>query len=193
MMKKFMDESFNKMRSAESAYELLQKFRQIQAHEASARLMERKTVDILLQYEKEVAHVQQMFDEGQEAPPLSKNQPPIAGAINWSHSLFLRVRSSIAKFKSMEELETTEQGKEVTLKFIALAKAVRHHELALFDEWKESVSATATELLKQPIFRAEHDGRELRADEWSPELEGASISVNFSEELVLLILSLIHI
>ena len=67
MMKKFMDESFNKMRSAESAYELLQKFRQIQAHEASARLMERKTVDILLQYEKEVAHVQQMFDDGQEA------------------------------------------------------------------------------------------------------------------------------
>ena len=49
MLKKFMDDSFTKLRSAEGAFDLLQKFRSMQSQEASQKLMERKTVDILSQ------------------------------------------------------------------------------------------------------------------------------------------------
>lgn len=52
MLKKFMDDSFTKLRSAEGAFDLLQKFRSMQSQEASQKLMERKTIDILAQYEK---------------------------------------------------------------------------------------------------------------------------------------------
>ena len=114
MLKKFMDDSFTKLRTAESAFELLLKFNQISAPDASSKLMERKTVDILVQYEKEVQHVRTMFEEQQDRPPLCKNQPPLAGAIGWSHSLFLRIRRSIAKFQSMEELLQSEKGQEVS-------------------------------------------------------------------------------
>ena len=69
-----------KLRNAEGAFDLLQKFRSMQSQEASQKLMERKTADILLQYEKEVGHVKQLFEEKQEDPPLCKNQPPLAGA-----------------------------------------------------------------------------------------------------------------
>ena len=114
MLKKFMDDSFTKLRTAESAFELLLKFNQISAPDASSKLMERKAVDILVQYEKEVQHVRTMFEEQQDRPPLCKNQPPLAGAIGWSHSLFLRIRRSIAKFQSMEELLQSEKGQEVS-------------------------------------------------------------------------------
>ena len=58
MLKKFMDESFTKLRSAEDTFNLLQKFRSIQENEASSKLMSTKTLDILQQYDKELQHVQ---------------------------------------------------------------------------------------------------------------------------------------
>ncbi|KAL3928386.1 MAG: hypothetical protein SGPRY_002407, partial [Prymnesium sp.] len=204
MLKKFMDDSFTKLRSAEGAFELLQKFRSMQSHEASQKLMERKTIDILSQYEKELDHVNHLFESNRDNPPLSKNQatsmhpplphplslyalcstlclplrplkgrpPPLAGSINWSHSLFLRVRKTIAKFQSVDEdLFSTEQGKEVSRKFVQVSKAIRRYEKSRFEDWKETVNSKAMQLLKQPIFRG----------------EGSSISVNFHEDLVILI------
>ena len=88
-LQKFMDDSFTKLRNAEGAFDLLQKFRSMpQSQEAQAKLMERKTHDILSQYDGELDHVSALFEKYHEDPPLSKNQPPLAGAINWSHSPF---------------------------------------------------------------------------------------------------------
>ena len=116
--------------------------------------MERKTADILLQYEKEVQHVRTMFEEQQLRPPLCKNQPPLAGAIGWSHSLFLRIRRSIAKFQSMEELLQSEQGKEVSKTFVSVSKAIRHYEQGKFEEWRETVSAAGCMGLQPGAHRA---------------------------------------
>ena len=73
-LQKFMDDSFTKLRNAEGAFDLLQKFRSMpQSQEAQAKLMERKTFDILTQYEGELDHVSTLFEANSEAPPLSKN------------------------------------------------------------------------------------------------------------------------
>ena len=69
---------------------------------------------ILAQYAAELEHVSTMFETSSDAPPLSKNQPPLAGAINWSHSLFLRIRQTIAKFQAIDaEIFNSEQGQKV--------------------------------------------------------------------------------
>ena len=185
MLKKFMDDSFTKLRTAESAFELLLKFSQISAADASNKLMERKTADILLQYEKEVLHVRTMFEEQQDKPPLCKNQPPLAGAISWSHSLFVRIRRSIAKFQSMEELLQSEQGKEVSKTFVTVSKAIRHYEQGKFEEWRETVNAKAMSLLKQPIFKSvSKDGAEVPPER----RDGTETTlVNFDSELTTLI------
>ena len=182
MLKKFMDDSFTKLRSAEDTFNLLQKFRSIQENEQSGKLMDSKTLDILQQYDKELVHVQTLFKEHQERPPLCKNQPPLAGAINWSHSLFLRIRKTMAKFQQMDELFSTDKGKEVSKRFVTVSKDIRSYETRLFEEWKENVNTKAMNLLKQPIFRAEMDGKEA-----PPETEGASIFVNFHQDLIVLI------
>ena len=148
--------------------------------------MERKTADILLQYEKEVQHVRTLFEEQQDRPPLCKNQPPLAGAIGWSHSLFVRIRRSIAKFQSMEELLQSEQGKEVSKTFVSVSKAIRHYEQGKFEEWRETVNAKAMSLLKQPIFKAvsSTDGVEVPPER----RDGTETTlVNFDSELTTLI------
>lgn len=51
---------------------------------------------------------------GLQEPPVIKNQPPIAGAIAWERSLFHRMKHTIIRFQSMEEMLTTDEGKTVS-------------------------------------------------------------------------------
>lgn len=50
---------------------------------------------------------------GHQDPPVIKNQPPIAGSIAWERSLFQRMKHTIIRFQSMEEMLITDEGKEV--------------------------------------------------------------------------------
>ena len=54
-----------------------------------------------------------MFKEYEASPPVSKNQPPVAGAIMWERSLFHRIKRTVLKFQTMEEMLSTETGKQV--------------------------------------------------------------------------------
>ena len=70
----FIDSSFQKLRSAEGAFDLLQNFKTIQARESIQKQMMMKFTDILLQYSKEVDRIRRLFEAGEHAPPISKNQ-----------------------------------------------------------------------------------------------------------------------
>jgi len=39
-----------------------------------------------------------MFKELMQNPPISKNQPPVAGAINWERSMFHRIKRPMLRF-----------------------------------------------------------------------------------------------
>lgn len=40
----------------------------------------------------QIASVRRLFEEGREAPPVTRNQPPLAGSIRWSRGLLARLR-----------------------------------------------------------------------------------------------------
>ncbi len=51
----------------------------------------------------------------QDAPPLTRNMPPVAGSIKWSRSLFARVKQTMQRLQDVEaELLQGETGQEVT-------------------------------------------------------------------------------
>lgn len=54
-----------------------------------------------------------LFKEFREEPPLYKNQPPVAGAIHWEKSLFSRIKHTIIRFMTLEEMMASDQGKSV--------------------------------------------------------------------------------
>lgn len=59
-----------------------------------------------------------LFQEGKGLPPLFKNQPPVAGSVFWERSLFLRMKNTIIKFLTMEDMMMTERGKAVSDGFL---------------------------------------------------------------------------
>ena len=52
--------------------------------------------------------------ENRESPPISKNQPPVAGAIMWARSLFQRIKGTVLRFQTMKELFDSDAGKAVS-------------------------------------------------------------------------------
>ena len=59
-----------------------------------------------------------MFKEHESDPPICKNHPPMAGAILWERSLFLRIKASILRFQVMEDMLNSETGKLVSRFFL---------------------------------------------------------------------------
>ena len=55
-----------------------------------------------------------LFKEHKDHVPLYKNQPPVGGAIYWERSLFQRIKHTIIRFQTMDDMMTSEQGKAVS-------------------------------------------------------------------------------
>ena len=110
----FIDESFQNLRSAEGAFDMLHNFKHIRSRDAINTTMMKKFNDILTTFEKEVDDINELFLEHKSSPPISKNQPEVAGAIGWSRSLFQRIKHTVLRFQTMKELIDSEAGKAVS-------------------------------------------------------------------------------
>ncbi|KAJ1570092.1 Dynein heavy chain 10, axonemal, partial [Nowakowskiella sp. JEL0078] len=155
MAKQFIDASFKKLRSAEGAFDLLQNIKNIKSRQSINNQLMGKWYEILDQYAREVDIIEEIFKTNKEAPPVTKNQPKVAGAIAWSRSLFYRIKKTIVRFQSMQEMLASEQGRSVTRKYITVAKTMREYEDGLYASWCNSVELNSLNLLKANILLRE--------------------------------------
>ena len=155
--KRFIDNSFQALRSAEGAFDLLQNFKTMESRPAIQRQMMLKYTDILIQYSREVDRVKRIFEANQQAPPTSRNQPPIAGAIQWTRSLYHRIKKSVLKFKTMPKLLESEEGKQICKEYVNVARAITQYETRLLNEWRDKAADVAQKRLKEFIFKFEDE------------------------------------
>ncbi|MEW5308429.1 MAG: hypothetical protein WDW38_000392 [Sanguina aurantia] len=156
--RELIDTSFRKLRSAESACQLLQNFKSIKSKGAIQKQVMNKFNDILEQFAREIDTTSDMFEQHREFPPVTKNQPPVAGAIKWVRSLLARVKQTMHKLMNTEEhiIRSTEIGQMVEAKFKKFAKSIMGYEKKLFAAWSESVNSIAMLHLKHTIFKRNH-------------------------------------
>lgn len=177
MAKQFIDASFKKLRSAEGAFDLLQNIKNIKSRESINKQLMGKWYEILDQYAREVDIIEEIFKKNKDNPPCAKNQPKVAGAIAWSHSLFERIKKTIVRFQSLQEMVSSDQGRAVTRKYLTVAKAMRSYEEQLYHQWCLSVEANSLTYLKNHILVKESLSE-------TPENVGNDvILVNFKTEL----------
>ncbi|XP_060639849.2 dynein axonemal heavy chain 10-like [Anolis sagrei] len=154
--KNFIDESFKTLRSAEAAFDMLLNFKHIRSRETINKQMMMKFNDILVQYGKELAIVNTLFVSKQMNPPLCKNHPPMAGAIYWSRSLFYRIKHTIIRFQEVDELLSTERGREVKQKYLEVAKRMKAYEDQKYELWRETTEEKLPLLLKKTLLAKMH-------------------------------------
>ncbi|XP_059165934.1 dynein axonemal heavy chain 10-like isoform X2 [Physella acuta] len=150
--KTFIDESFQSLRSAEGAFDMLLNFKHLRSREAINNQMMQKFKDILVQYGKEVDTMDQLFIEFKEGPPLNKNYPPTAGTVYWTRSLFHRIKHTVIRFLTLEEMMTTDMGRSTKAKYLSVGKSMRAFEDLKYEQWKENVEASLPGLLKRNLL-----------------------------------------
>jgi dynein heavy chain len=107
---------------------------------------------------QEIEFIWTLFEQQKHDPPATKNQPPVAGAVNWARSLFSRVRKTMNRISdaSQEEL-LSESGQSVKNKYKEFARSVMRFEKSWFNQWAERVDDTATEHLKAPVLATDQN------------------------------------
>jgi histone H3/H4 len=112
--RELIDTSFRKLRSAEGACDLLQNFKSIKSKGAIQKQVINKFNDILEQFSREIDTTAQLFAEHKERPPVTKNQPPVAGAIKWARALLARTKQTMQKLQRTEDDIIRTTGEPVT-------------------------------------------------------------------------------
>jgi dynein heavy chain len=182
MTSTFINSSFENLRSAEAAFDLLQRFRNIESRESINKQMMEKFDDILTRLDIELNAINDLFDDNYENPPKSKDGPPVAASIAWAQSLYRRAKRPIMRFKTMETSGSAwGNTKEI---YLNIARKIDQYIQAKYSSWHDTVSDIAMKWLAKPVF-----GPTIRPSE----AKNANIIpkppyfVNFSPELVALV------
>jgi dynein heavy chain len=183
MTSTFINSSFENLRSAEAAFDLLQRFRNIESRDSINKQMMEKFDDILTRLDVELSFISDLFDKHHEHPPRNKDSPPVAAAISWAQSLYRRAKRPIMRFKTMEtgKSERWNHTKDI---YLSIARRIDAYVQRKYEAWHKTVSDIAMKFLAQPVF-----GPPLTPDLAA---QGFSIPpppyhVNFSPELVALV------
>jgi dynein heavy chain len=157
------------LKSAEGAFTLLLKFKDIKTRERIEKELRVKYDDVLGQYEKELGDMRELYVNGKDKPPIPKNTPPVAGKIIWARSLFGRIKAPIDQFKQNEKLLKSEKGVKVTNDYIVLCKELdAGYEKQKYDEWVNSNNEKAIRLLRYQILVDKHETKKTKTKKKQP-------------------------
>ena len=170
MCHKFLDTAFNTLRSAEGAFEVLQRFQHMETRGTIQKQLMQKFDAVLVRYGQEVQLCTQLFAQHKRNPTAlsGKNQPPVAGAIAYASALYRRAKKPIMSFIRSDTLKKSPHWDVERERYLALARDIDQFCSSLYEKWVRSSTATAARELSEFILgpapsevRDPNDGRRI--------------------------------
>lgn len=150
---KLINCTFSDLRSSESAFELLQKFKNLDTLQNFSEQLQKKYSDVLKTYEKELLHNKNLFYRDKEQFNfVSKNKPPIAGSIAWKRAIFYRIKTPILRFLTRSDVWDQNEFKNVKDEYKRFAKELDAYEKFRYEEWEKKITDKALNFLKKKIL-----------------------------------------
>ena len=144
--KKLIDDIFDNLKNAESAFDLYTNFDNLIDQTEIKSAMKDKYINILKRYILEVQNYEKIFLENKNNPPISKAKSETAGKIAWARQLYVKMKRPISKifqrkdhFKQISENPKDDKlatEKELADAFLKVARQLRDYEFKIFEEWK---------------------------------------------------------
>ncbi|KAL0211729.1 hypothetical protein RCL1_005355 [Eukaryota sp. TZLM3-RCL] len=143
-----IDELFACSTSTERSLELLE---QISAANITRDLvisaLNSKYPVVFLQYSTDLEAVRRQYQLQASHPPIPRNQPPVAGAINWSRQLLRRIQVPMELFSSKAPyVLSLPDGRKVVRIYNRLAEALVEYENLYFKAWLGTVKTSRQSL-----------------------------------------------
>uniref|UniRef100_H2ZL68 Dynein heavy chain tail domain-containing protein n=1 Tax=Ciona savignyi TaxID=51511 RepID=H2ZL68_CIOSA len=147
---------------------------------------------VMTWFEREVEIINKLFLQAMHDPPLTKNQPPVAGAISWERSLFNRMKHTIIRFQSVDDMLMTDQGKSAKAKYLSVARQMKDYEDNKYQQWIEYVDGALPGFLKKNLLMhplppttpaGKQNGGIQYVVNFAPELQEITTETKYMEQL----------
>jgi dynein heavy chain len=149
----FLDTAFDQLRSADGAFEVLQRFENMQSRKSLKTQVKEKYDKVLVRYGEEVNMCRELFNKHKESKSQTyKNQPAVAGAISWALSLYHRVKRPIMRFNRSEVLKKSEIWENERGRYVEFAREIDAFCKEQYDFWIQNSTIKVTGELSQFIL-----------------------------------------
>lgn len=133
--------------------------------------LEKKHVSLVQNYGQDLKLVQELFLHSRDAPPISWNLPPVAGALTWCRGLVERIEHPMRKLKELNQnVMEREEAKEVYKVYGTVIASLQEYENQKVEEWSRDVESSSQAKLKYPLLVRHPQTRCLRVN-FDPALE----------------------
>ena len=156
-----IQKTFQNLRSSESGFEFLQKF-DVDSLDKVNENIKQCFNEVLNNYKKELNENKSIFLENKDQPKVTKNKPPVAGAIAWKKSILKRIKAPMVLFMSnnqqgKQRLPTTftdsTEFQEVISDYKKLFNDLDDFQDTEFNMWKKRINDSTNDLLSKTILR----------------------------------------
>jgi len=121
--------------------------------------LERKHIHLVQMYAADLKKVQEIFLTERDAPPISWNLPPIAGALYWCRGLKERIVEPMAKIRQLnKDIMNREEAKEVMKVYTTIMSSLDDFEHQKVEEWGADVERSSQAKLKLPLLTRAREG-----------------------------------
>ncbi len=149
----FLDTAFDQLRSADGAFEVLQRFQTMQSRKSLKAQVKEKYDKVLIRYAEEVNLSRELFLKHKDSKSqIYKNQPQIAGAIAWALSLYHRVKRPIMRFNKSDVLKKSSIWDAERARYVSFAREIDAFCKEQYDYWIEKSTVKVTGELSRYIL-----------------------------------------
>ena len=134
----FIDLTFNDSRSTLDALRIVRQFEKILQQTSLLEKLDGILFSLFNKYAEEVEDVRAQYEKDKENPPLSRNDPPVAGKILWARHLLQRIEEPMIKFRDYEGVIKSPTSKIVIKKYNKIARALIEFETLYHEAWLET-------------------------------------------------------
>jgi dynein heavy chain len=97
-LQKYIDKSFENIKSVEDSLKLLKKFMKIIQRENLRKVLNSKYAKLYNNFENEVSQVEEQYSRFKSGPPIVRNLPTVSGNITWARHLYFRISKPMQQF-----------------------------------------------------------------------------------------------
>lgn len=147
-------------------FKLLESFEGLLTRPIIQDELEKKHIVLIESYKQDVKSVQQIFLENKALvdrldprAPISKNMPPVTGAINWTRGLMERIKEPMEKLSNLSQtVLEREEYKDVQKLYKSLMKSLSEYQTLKIQEWESEVEMSCKDKLNQPLLAQDSKG-----------------------------------
>lgn len=109
----YINQSFENANSIELSLSLLKKYQNILTRDNLRNDLETKLSVIFQNYGLEVLHIEQIYEQYKQNPPLLRNIPTVANNISWARHLLRKIEIPMKRFEPHVQILASKESKRI--------------------------------------------------------------------------------